>query len=185
MGRTIRTAALAAVAASGVQAFSPAAPAGLNVAGHRSMALRGAAGMSMQVDHVSRRDMVSGALTAAVLAGSGSPAFGEMLKAACTVQSCPDAPDSDYKIEPLVINKGKFTGKGYEFERPTDAYFKRVQVFDRVTARPGSVLLRDKKNPDIAIFSNVEQMTASALTNVAVPPKYYFSEMIVVCARDV
>ena len=31
-------------------------------------------------------------------------------------------------------------------------------MFDRVTARPGSVLLRDKKNPDIAIFSNVEQI---------------------------
>ena len=86
------------------------------------------------------------------------------LKAACTTQSCPDAPDSDYKVDTLAVNKGKFTGQGYQFERPTDEYFKRVQVFDRVTARPGSVLLRDKKNPDIAIFSNVEQIKNSDYT---------------------
>ena len=47
---------------------------------------------------------------------------------------------------------------GTQFDKPTEDYFKRVQVFDRITARPGSVLLRDKKNPDIAIFGNVEQI---------------------------
>jgi len=115
--------------------------------------------VSMQAEPaVSRRGVVSGALAASVLASSSAPAFAEILKAACTTQSCPDAPDSNYKIEPLVVNKGKFTGQGYQLDRPSEAYFKRVQVFDRVTARPGSVLLRDKKNPDIAIFSNVEQI---------------------------
>jgi hypothetical protein len=87
-----------------------------------------------------------------------------MLKAACTTLSCPDGEGGEYKIEPLVVNQGKFTGKGYQLDRPSDAYFKRVQVFDRVTARPGSVLLRDKKNPDIAIFSNVEQIKNSDFT---------------------
>ena len=47
---------------------------------------------------------------------------------------------------------------GTQFDKPTEDYFKRVQVFDRITARPGSVLLRDKKNPVIAIFGNVEQI---------------------------
>ena len=166
VGRAFRTAALAAVAASGVQAFSPAAPSGgLQLAGRATKQLRGAAGVSMQAETgVSRRDMVSGALASVVLAGSTAPAFGEMLKAACTTQSCPDAPDATYKIDTLAINKGKFTGAGYQFDRPSDEYFKRVQVFDRVTARPGSVLLRDKKNPDIAIFSNVEQIKNADFT---------------------
>lgn len=108
----LRTAALAAVvAASGVQAFAPAAPASLHLAGHRAAApLRGAAGTSMQAQSaVNRRQVVSGALAAAVL-GAGSPAFADMLKAKCTTQSCPDAPDSNYKIDTLVVNKGKFTG---------------------------------------------------------------------------
>lgn len=159
VGRAIRTAALAAVAASGVHAFSPAALSGLHLSGHMATAqLRGAAGVSMQAESgVSRRDMVSGVLASVVLAGT-APASADMLKAACTTQSCPDAPDNVYKIETLVVNQGKFTGKGYQFDRPSDEYFKRVQVFDRVTARPGSVLLRDKKNPDIAIFGNVEQI---------------------------
>ena len=126
------------------------------------MQLRGATGVSMQAEPaVSRRDMLSGALAAAVLVSSGSSVSAEMLKAACTTQSCPDAPDDKYKIDTLVVNKGKFTGEGYQFDRPSDQYFKRVQVFDRVTARPGSVLLRDKKNADIAIFSNVEQIKNS------------------------
>merc|ERR1712100_657128 len=81
-----------------------------------------------------------------------------MLKAKCTVQSCPDAPEGAYKIDKLEVKAGKYTGKGYQFDKPTEDYFKRVQVFDRITARPGSVLLRDKKNPDIAIFGNVEQI---------------------------
>lgn len=157
----LRTAAIAAVACTGgVQAFAPA-PAGLHLAGHRATPqLRcGAAGIAMQSEPgVSRRDVVSGALAAAVLAAGGSPARADMLKAKCTTQSCPDAPDDNYKIDTLIVNKGKFTGQGYQFTRPTEEYFKRVQVFDRVTARPGSVLLRDKKNPDIAIFANVEQI---------------------------
>jgi hypothetical protein len=162
MGRVLRSAAIAAVAVSGVQAFAPAAPSALAHSGHRAMQLRGATGVSMQAEPaVSRRDMLSGALAAAVLVSSGSSVSAEMLKAACTTQSCPDAPDDKYKIDTLVVNKGKFTGEGYQFDRPSDQYFKRVQVFDRVTARPGSVLLRDKKNADIAIFSNVEQIKNS------------------------
>ena len=158
------------VVASGAQAFVPAAPCSVHVAEQRATAqLRGGlACVSMQAESpvVSRRIIVNGALASAVLVGSGSPAMAELfeLKAACTTQSCPDAPDSDYKVDTLAVNKGKFTGQGYQFERPTDEYFKRVQVFDRVTARPGSVLLRDKKNPDIAIFSNVEQIKNSDYT---------------------
>jgi hypothetical protein len=177
MGRALRSAALAAVAASGVQAFAPT-PAGIHAAGHSAASLRSAragCSVSMQAEPaVSRRGVVSGALAASVLASSSAPAFAEMLKAACTTQSCPDAPDSNYKIEPLVVNKGKFTGQGYQLDRPSEAYFKRVQVFDRVTARPGSVLLRDKKNPDIAIFSNVEQIQNKDFTwkptIIEVPP---------------
>ena len=162
------------VVASGAQAFIPAAPCSVHVAEQRAPAQRwgglrgGLACVSMQAESpvVSRRIIVNGALASAVLVGSGSPAMAELfeLKAACTTQSCPDAPDSDYKVDTLAVNKGKFTGQGYQFERPTDEYFKRVQVFDRVTARPGSVLLRDKKNPDIAIFSNVEQIKNSDYT---------------------
>jgi len=160
MGRTLRSLALAAIAASYVQAFAPAALP--QVAGIRPAALRaGAAAVSMQEEAspvVSRRGLLSGALASAVLVGGGSSASADMLKAACTLQSCPEPPGGAYKTDTLQINKGKFTGQGYQFKRPTEDYFKRVQVFDRVTARPGSVLLRDKKNPDTAIFSNVEQI---------------------------
>ena len=163
MGRALRSAALAAVAASGVQAFAPAANLPTSV--RRAAPLRSACSVSMQAEPaVSRRAVASGALAALVLAGSSSPAAADMLKAACTTLSCPDGEGGEYKIEPLVVNQGKFTGKGYQLDRPSDAYFKRVQVFDRVTARPGSVLLRDKKNPDIAIFSNVEQIKNSDFT---------------------
>ena len=160
MGRTLRSLALAAVAASYVQAFAPAALP--QVAGIRPSALRaGAAAVSMQEaapPAVSRRGLLSGALASAVLVAGGSSASADMLKAACTLQSCPEPPSGAYKTDTLQISKGKFTGQGYQFKRPTEDYFKRVQVFDRVTARPGSVLLRDKKNPDTAIFSNVEQI---------------------------
>jgi len=160
MGRTLRSLGLAAVAASYVQAFAPAALP--QVAGIRPSALRaGAAAVSMQEGAppaVSRRGLLSGALASAVLVAGGSSASADMLKAACTLQSCPEPPSGAYKTDTLQISKGKFTGQGYQFKRPTEDYFKRVQVFDRVTARPGSVLLRDKKNPDTAIFSNVEQI---------------------------
>jgi hypothetical protein len=149
-----------------VQAFAP--PANLPTSVRHNAPLRSACSarsVSMQAEPaVSRRAVVSGALAALVLAGSSSPAAADMLKAACTTLSCPDGEGGEYKIEPLVVNQGKFTGKGYQLDRPSDAYFKRVQVFDRVTARPGSVLLRDKKNPDIAIFSNVEQIKNSDFT---------------------
>lgn len=164
MGRALRSVALAAVAASSVQAF---APAGLPTAGNRATLRAGAAAVKMQEEAlpvVSRRGLMSGALASTVLVGAGSPVYADMLKAACTLQSCPEPPSGAYKTDTLQVSKGKFTGQGYQFKRPTEDYFKRVQVFDRVTARPGSVLLRDKKNPDIAIFSNVEQIQNNDFT---------------------
>ena len=71
--------------------------------------------MSMQAtSQVSRRDLFSVAVAAAALVGSGAPSNAEMLKAKCTVQSCPDVPEGAYKIDKLEVKAGKYTGKGYQ-----------------------------------------------------------------------
>eukprot|EP00960_Hanusia_phi_P013419 393225-Hanusia_phi.AAC.2 len=112
----------------------------------------------MAEGRISRKEAVSSLLGSCLLASS-LPVFAELPKAECTAASCPDPPENaKYEVETLQIGPGKYTGQGYSFQRPTDTFFKRVQVFDRLTARPGSVLLRDKKKPDIAIFSEVEKV---------------------------
>lgn len=107
---------------------------------------------------MSRKEAVSSLLGSCLLASS-LPAFAELPKAECTAASCPEPPENaKYEVETLQVAAGKYSGQGYSFQKPTDVFFKRVQVFDRLQARPGSVLLRDKKKPEIAIFSEVEKV---------------------------
>ncbi|EKX38750.1 hypothetical protein GUITHDRAFT_165115 [Guillardia theta CCMP2712] len=113
---------------------------------------------------MSRKEAVSSLLGSCLLASS-LPAFAELPKAECTAASCPEPPENaKYEVETLQVAAGKYSGQGYSFQKPTDVFFKRVQVFDRLQARPGSVLLRDKKKPEIAIFSEVEKIDNSGYT---------------------
>ena len=118
MGRVSRAVALAAAAAAGAEAFSTPPGITLRGAGGATAAAthrRAVAGVSMQAtSQVSRRDLFSVAAAAAALVGSGAPSNAEMLKAKCTVQSCPDAPEGAYKIDKLEVKAGKYTGKGYQ-----------------------------------------------------------------------
>jgi len=111
----------------------------------------------MQEPSSSRRDVVSGALVAVVALGS-SAANADMLKAACTYASCPEAPKgAAYELELFEVKPSKFTGSGYSYSRPTDTFFKRVTSPSSLR-NPGSILFRDKNDADIAVFSDVQSI---------------------------
>lgn len=114
--------------------------------------------MSQDSADINRRDVVSGALAAAVAVFGASSANADMLKAACTYADCPSAPKgAAYELELFEVKPSKFTGKGYSYSRPNDTYFKRVTSPSSLR-NPGSVLFRDKNEAETAIFSDVQEI---------------------------
>lgn len=91
------------------------------------------------------------------------PAYSED-KAACTYANCPAPPaDASYELSLFQVAPSKFTGKGYSYSRPTDAFFKRV-TSPASLAVPGSILFRDKRDPETAIFSDVQEVPGALKT---------------------
>lgn len=110
-----------------------------------------------------RKEAVSTIAAAITFGLSQSSAFAEE-KAACTYASCPPPPaDAVYELSLFQVPPSKFTGKGYSYSRPSDTFFKRV-TSPASLAVPGSVLFRDKRDADTAVFSDVQEVPGALLS---------------------
>mmetsp|Transcript_18296 Transcript_18296/g.35681 ORF Transcript_18296/g.35681 Transcript_18296/m.35681 type:complete len:269 (-) Transcript_18296:206-1012(-) len=122
--------------------------------------------LSMQSGPVDRRSALLSAvalpsLAALTLRGeqaAAAPVTTGGPQAACTWNSCPP-PTGEVTLDLLEVKKGKFTGKGYSIQKPTDDTFKRV-ISPASLANPGGVLFRDKLDSDTAVYSVVTAIKA-------------------------